>query len=469
MMDIIDIRNDFINGKLDLVSYYEELIEKIESKRELNIFTDFSKESIRQRVKFLSEKLKNGEKLGSLFGISISVKDNIMVKGYKNTCGSKVLENYKPIFNATIIDRILEQDAVIVGKVNMDEFAMGGSSETSYFGVTKNPLDNSLIPGGSSSGSAACVSAELSLISLGSDTGGSVRNPAAFCGCVGYKPTYGAISRYGVVSMANSLDQVGLLSENVESIIPVMNVIGGYDEYDTTSMREKVNYKLDENFSMKGLKIAVVSGLEEYETDEKVLKDYNRAIENLKKLGAEVETVKFKNIKYSPNVYNVIMSTEVSSNMSRFDGIRFGYNTDNYNSTKELFINTRTEGFGEEIHRRIALGTYYLSKSTNQELYKKSLKVRDLIVKEVRGILSKFDFIMTPTTTCLPPKIGESKKNALSSYAGDTFNTPVNFGGFCAISIPVNPKQIGGSVQFIGERFDDERLLNVGTLFERGL
>jgi hypothetical protein len=468
-MDILSIRNDFINGKVDLEAFYEDVIKKVKDNEDLNIFIDFSAENIRQRVKYLKEKLKNKEKLGSLFGISVSVKDNILVKGYTNTCASKMLKDFRPIYNATIIDRILKEDAIILGKVNMDEFAMGASSETSYFGVTKNPLDKTLIPGGSSSGSAASISADIAMISLGSDTGGSVRNPSAFCSCVGYKPTYGAISRYGVVSMANSLDQVGILSNDVKSIFPVMNVISGLDTMDPTSMRDNFNLKCDENFSLKKIKIATVSNLQMYNTNEVVLNDYKKAIENLKKLGAKVEVVNFDYIKYSTNVYNVIMSCEVSSNMSRFDGIRYGYRTENYNSTKELFTNTRSEGFGEEVKRRIAMGTFYLASSNNQKLYKKGLKVRDLISKEVNKVLLEYDFILTPTATNLPPKIAEGKDDALSCYASDTFNVPVNFAGLCAISVPINKKKIGGSVQFIAKRFDDERLLNVSNIFQRGL
>ena len=468
-MDILSIREDFVSGKVDLFSFYHDVIKRIEDKKDLNIFLDFSKEKVMERVNFLNEKLKNGENLGSLFGISVSVKDNILVKGYKNTCGSKILENFSPIFNATIIDRLLEEDAVILGKVNMDEFAMGGSGETSYFGATKNPLDESLIPGGSSSGSASSVSADLSMISLGSDTGGSVRNPASFCACVGYKPTYGMISRYGVVSMASSLDQVGILSNDVKSILPIINVIGGFDEMDAVTMRDAVNFKEDSEFSLNGIKIATVSNLEQYELDEVVLNDYKKAIENLKNQGAIIEEVDFKYIKHSTNVYNVVMSSEVSSNMSRFDGIRYGYRTENYESTRELFTNTRSEGFGEEVKRRIAMGTFYLASSNNQALYKKGLEVRELISKEVNEVLSNYDFILTPTTTCLPRKIGDEKENALSAYAGDTFNVPVNFAGLPAISVPLNLKKIGGSVQFIGKRFDDEKLLNLAMNFERGL
>lgn len=468
-MDILSIREDFISGKVDLVSFYDDVIKRIEDKKDLNIFLDFSKEKVMERVNFLNEKLKNGEKLGSLFGISISIKDNILVKGYKNTCGSKILENFSPIFNATIIDRLLEEDAVILGKVNMDEFAMGGSGETSYFGATKNPLDESLIPGGSSSGSASSVSADLAMISLGSDTGGSVRNPASFCACVGYKPTYGMISRYGVVSMASSLDQVGILSNDVKSILPIINVIGGFDEMDAVTMRDAVNFKEDSEFSLNGIKIATVSNLEQYKLDEVVLNDYKKATENLKNQGAIIEEVDFKYIKHSTNVYNVVMSSEVSSNMSRFDGIRYGYRTENYESTRELFTNTRSEGFGEEVKRRIAMGTFYLASSNNQALYKKGLEVRELISKEVNEVLSNYDFILTPTTTCLPRKIGDEKENALSAYAGDTFNVPVNFAGLPAISVPLNLKKIGGSVQFIGKRFDDEKLLNLAMNFERGL
>ena len=468
-MDILSIREDFVSGKVDLFSFYDDVIKRIEDKKDLNIFLDFSKEKVMERVNFLNEKLKNGEKLGSLFGISVSVKDNILVKGYKNTCGSKILENFSPIFNATIIDRLLEEDAVILGKVNMDEFAMGGSGETSYFGATKNPLDESLIPGGSSSGSASSVSADLAMISLGSDTGGSVRNPASFCACVGYKPTYGMISRYGVVSMASSLDQVGILSNDVKSILPIINVIGGFDEMDAVTMRDAVNFKEDSEFSLNGIKIATVSNLEQYKLDEVVLNDYKKATENLKNQGAIIEEVDFKYIKHSTNVYNVVMSSEVSSNMSRFDGIRYGYRTENYESTRELFTNTRSEGFGEEVKRRIAMGTFYLASSNNQVLYKKGLEVRDLISKEVNEVLSNYDFILTPTTTCLPRKIGDEKDNALSAYAGDTFNVPVNFAGLPAISVPLNLKKIGGSVQFIGKRFDDEKLLNLAMNFERGL
>ena len=444
-MDILSIREDFISGKVDLISFYTDVIKRIEDKKDLNIFLDFSKEKIMERVEFLNNKLKNKEKLGSLFGVSVSVKDNILVKGYKSTCGSKILENYYPIFNATIIDRLLEEDAVILGKVNMDEFAMGGSGETSYFGATKNPLDESLIPGGSSSGSASSVSADLAMISLGSDTGGSVRNPA-------------------VVSMASSLDQVGILSNDVKSILPVLNTIGGLDKMDAVTMRDAVDIKEDKDFTLKGIKIAIVSNIESYEIDEIILKDYKKAIENLKNQGAIIEEVDFKYIKHSTNVYNVVMSSEVSSNMSRY-----GYRTENYDSTRELFTNTRSEGFGEEVQRRIAMGTFYLASSNNQILYKKGLEVRDLISKEVNKVLSEYDFILTPTTTCLPSKIGAEKDNALKSYAGDTFNVPVNFAGLPAISIPLNLKKIGGSVQFIGKRFDDERLLNLAMNFERGL
>lgn len=468
-MNILDIRNDFINGKVDLENFYELIIKKIQDNKDLNIFIDFSEEKVRERIKFLKEKLKNKQKLGSLFGISVSVKDNILVKGYLNTCGSKMLKDFKPIYNATIIDKLLQEDAVILGKVNMDEFAMGSSSETSYFGITKNPLDKNLIPGGSSSGSAASVSSDIAMISLGSDTGGSVRNPAAYCGCVGYKPTYGMISRYGVVSMANSLDQVGILSNDVYSIIPIMNTIGGIDKMDPTSMRKELKLIFEEEFSLKGIKIATVSNLENYNINEVVFRDYNLAIDKLKQLGAEIENVDFEYIKYSTNVYNVIMSSEVSSNMSRFDGIRYGYRADKYNSTKDLFINTRSCGFGEEVKRRIALGTFYLASENNQELYKKGLKVRDLISKEVNSVLSKYDFILTPTVTCLPPRIGEGIDDALSCYAADTFNVPVNFAGLCSISVPVNSKKIGGSIQFIGKRFDDQRLLNLASAFERGM
>ncbi|WP_099203080.1 Asp-tRNA(Asn)/Glu-tRNA(Gln) amidotransferase subunit GatA [Miniphocaeibacter massiliensis] len=464
-MSIKKLREDFVSGKLDLENYYNELIKKIESKKDLNIFISFNKEDIYIQINNLKEKAKN-KKFGKLFGVPVTLKDNISYDRLKMTCGSKALEDFNPVFNATVTKKLLEEDAIILGKTNMDEFAMGSSSETSYFGVTKNPLDTNLIPGGSSSGSAASIAAEICPISLGSDTGGSVRQPASYCNVYGYMPSYGTISRYGVVSMSNTLDQVGILANSVEDILYTTNLLGGYDKNDMTStLNENINFKLDDSFNLKNKKIGVIN-LDSFELEKEVCDDYNKAVDNIKKLGADIIELDFKYLKHSTSIYSVVMSTEVSSNMSRFDGIRYGYLTDNYSTTEDLYINTRSESFGEETQRRIAMGTLFLAAENDQKLYKQGLKVRQLMSKEFDKKFEEVDFILTPTTTNLPYEIGSRKEDPLATYDSGTFNVPVNLCGLCCISIPVR-KGISGSIQFIGKRYDDENILNAAYCYER--
>ncbi|HHX69913.1 MAG: Asp-tRNA(Asn)/Glu-tRNA(Gln) amidotransferase subunit GatA [Miniphocaeibacter sp.] len=464
-MNINELRSSFISGKLDLRKFYSELIETIESKKDLNIFISFNKDDIFRQIENI-EKKNNNNSHGALFGIPVTLKDNISYDKLKMTCGSKMLENFEPIFNATVVDKLIKEDAIIIGKVNMDEFAMGSSSETSYFGPTKNPIDNTLIPGGSSSGSAASVAAEMALISLGSDSGGSVRQPASYCNIYGYMPSYGTISRYGVASMANTLDQVGILSNCVEDIVTTTNIIGGYDNKDMNStLNEKVNFQINEDYNFKGKKIGVID-LDKFEIEETVKEDYELAVSKIKSLGAEIIELDFKYLKYSTSVYSVVMSSEVSSNMSRFDGIRYGYLTDEYETTDDLYINTRSEGFGEETQRRIAMGTLFLAAENNQKLYKQGQKVRKLMSDEFNTQFEKVDIILTPTTTNLPYELGSRVEDPLSVYDSGTFNVPVNLCGLCCISIPVR-KGISGSIQFIGKRYEDEEILNAAYYYER--
>lgn len=463
-MNIEELISKFKTGEISVTEYTKETLAKIKV-NEYNAYISYNEEDSIKRAEFLEEKLKNGEKLGRLFGLPISVKDNISYKNMRMTCGSKMLEDFTPVYNATVVNNLLNEDAIIIAKTNMDEFAMGASSRTSYFGIVKNNLDTERIAGGSSSGSAVSVSNGDVLVSLGTDTGGSVRGPASYTNILGYKPTYSLMSRYGVVSMANTLDQVSLFAKNIEDMRLLASITSSCDSNDMTSILEEYEF-IDENYDFSGKKIGVIStDTDIYEGIEDTVKnDYKSALESLEKLGAEIHTVDFKYAKFANPVYNVVMSSEVSSNMSRFDGIRFGHQTENYDNLDDLFIKSRSEGFGEEVQRRIALGTMYLSASDNQRIYKKGLQLRTLIKKELENLLKEYDLIITPTTTNLPTKITENKDNPLSDFKADGFNVIVNLAGMCGISVPVR-SGLSGSVQFIGNRFDDNKILNAAQRF----
>lgn len=463
-MNIEELVSKFKTGEISVTEYTKETLAKIKA-NEYNAYISYNEEDSIKRAELLEEKLKNGEKLGKLFGLPISVKDNISYKNMRMTCGSKMLEDFTPVYNATVVNNLLNEDAIIIAKTNMDEFAMGASSRTSYFGIVKNNLDTERIAGGSSSGSAVSVSDGDVLVSLGTDTGGSVRGPASYTNILGYKPTYSLMSRYGVVSMANTLDQVSLFSNNIEDMRLLASITSSCDSNDMTSILEEYEF-IDENYDFSGKKIGVISTETDiYEGIEDTVKnDYKSALERLEKLGAEIHTVDFKYAKFANPVYNVVMSSEVSSNMSRFDGIRFGHQTENYDNLDDLFIKSRSEGFGEEVQRRIALGTMYLSASDNQRIYKKGLQLRTLIKKELENLLKEYDLIITPTTTNLPTKITENKDNPLSDFKADGFNVIVNLAGMCGISVPVR-SGLSGSIQFIGNRFDDNKILNAAQRF----
>ncbi|MDU3153282.1 MAG: Asp-tRNA(Asn)/Glu-tRNA(Gln) amidotransferase subunit GatA [Anaerococcus hydrogenalis] len=443
----------------------KKVLEKIKNDK-YNAYISINEEDSLERAKYLDKKLKNNEELGSLFGIPVSIKDNISYKNMKMTCGSKMLEDFNPVFNAKVVENLLNEDAIIIAKTNMDEFAMGGSGETSYFGPIKNPLDETLIPGGSSSGSAVSVAKEDVLVSLGTDTGGSVRQPASYCNIIGYKPTYSLMSRSGVVSMANSLDQVSLFAKNVSDLRQLASATQSPDKFDMTASLEDYNYE-KENYDFSGKKIAVIKNDNNvYNLDKEVEDDYKKAIEILKEMGAEIYPIDLKYSKYANEVYNVVMSSEVSSNLSRFDGIRFGHQTDEYKNVEELFIKNRSEGFGENVQRRIALGTMYLSSEDDQRIYKQGLKLRTLIVEEFKEIFKNYDLLITPTTVDLPSKLGIYVDDPLKDFTSDIFNVCVNLTGSCGVSIPVR-KGISGSIQIIGDRFKDNDIINACETFER--
>lgn len=464
-MDIKETINKFKNNEISVFENTKKVLEKIKNDK-YNAYISINEEDSLERAKYLDEKLKNNEGLGSLFGIPVSVKDNIFYKNMKMTCGSKMLEDFNPVFNAKVVENLLNEDAIIIAKTNMDEFAMGGSGETSYFGPIKNPLDETLIPGGSSSGSAVSVAKEDVLVSLGTDTGGSVRQPASYCNIIGYKPTYSLMSRSGVVSMANSLDQVSLFAKNVSDLRQLASATQSPDKFDMTASVEDYNYE-KENYDFSGKKIAVIKNDNNvYNLDKEVEDDYKKAIEILKEMGAEIYPIDLKYSKYANEVYNVVMSSEVSSNLSRFDGIRFGHQTDEYKNVEELFIKNRSEGFGENVQRRIALGTMYLSSEDDQRIYKQGLKLRTLIVKEFKEIFKNYDLLITPTTVDLPSKLGIYVDDPLKDFTSDIFNVCVNLTGSCGVSIPVR-KGISGSIQIIGDRFKDNDIINACETFER--
>lgn len=464
-MDIKETINKFKNNEISVFENTKKVLEKIKNDK-YNAYISINEEDSLERAKYLDKKLKNNEELGSLFGIPVSVKDNISYKNMKMTCGSKMLEDFNPVFNARVVENLLNEDAIIIAKTNMDEFAMGGSGETSYFGPIKNPLDETLIPGGSSSGSAVSVAKEDVLVSLGTDTGGSVRQPASYCNIIGYKPTYSLMSRSGVVSMANSLDQVSLFAKNVSDLRQLASATQSPDKFDMTASLEDYNYE-KENYDFSGKKIAVIKNDNNvYNLDKEVEDDYKKAIEILKEMGAEIYPSNLKYSKYANEVYNVVMSSEVSSNLSRFDGIRFGHQTDEYKNVEELFIKNRSEGFGENVQRRIALGTMYLSSEDDQRIYKQGLKLRTLIVEEFKEIFKNYDLLITPTTVDLPSKLGIYVDDPLKDFTSDIFNVCVNLTGSCGVSIPVR-KGISGSIQIIGDRFKDKDIINACETFER--
>lgn len=456
--EIIDYRKKIENGEKveDVVrGVYERIGDD-----PYGVFISLNKDAALARAGELDKKEK--DKRGRLFGLPILVKDNILTEGLRTTCASKMLEDYIPSYSASLVKRLEEEDAVIIGKTNMDEFAMGSNSESSYFHPTKNPIDPSLSPGGSSSGSGTGQRLGYAFVSIGTDTGGSVRQPASFSSIIGYKPSYGLISRYGVVSMANTLDQVGIFSNNIIDLVSVLNVIGGYDELDDTSIRRGVDFKLEKFDDLNGIRVGIVK--EEDYWDEKVKEDYRRAIEIFRKLGCEVSETSFKNKKYFSPAYSVISTSEASSNLSRFDGIRYGYLAEDYDDLNDLYKKTRSIGFGEEVQRRIAMGMYYLGSSFDRKIYEKALTARKLIVDELEKSFESFDIILSPSATSLPEKQFSNTLGTVGNFTQGDYHVLANLIGSPAISLPMN-EGIGGSVQLIAKKFDDQKLLSIANRF----
>ena len=451
----------------DLVKSFFKRIDEVEDKVQSFLLVD--KEKALETAKEIDEKLDNGEKLGDLAGIPVAIKDNISTKDIKTTCGSNILKDYIPPYDATVIEKLKNQGAVIIGKTNMDEFAMGSSTENSAFHTTRNPWDLDRVPGGSSGGSAAAVASFEAPYSLGSETGGSVRQPASFCGIVGLKPTYGLISRYGLVAFASSLDQIGPFTRDVEDCAIVMNTIMGYDNRDSTSYEcQKKDYTKNLKKDIKGLKVGVPKEYLEDGIDKEVRYKVLKAIDTMKKLGAEVEEVSLPHTEYGLATYYILAPAEASSNLARFDGIRYGDRVEEYDSVDDLFIKTRSEGFGEEVKRRIMMGTYSLSSGYYDAYYNKAQKVRTLIKQDYEKAFEKYDVIIGPTTPNTAFEIGERDNDPISMYLSDILTVSANIVGVPAMSIPcglVDGLPVG--LQIIGNYFDEEKILNVAYNLEK--
>jgi len=474
-MSLFDHKLSTIHEKLhnkeisvsDLVDESYRRIHEVEDK--VQAFLTLNEEQARNRAKLLDEKLNADTRKGLLFGIPIAVKDNIVTKGIRTTCASKILENFDPIYDATVVEKLNEADAITIGKANMDEFAMGSSTENSGFKITRNPWNLETVPGGSSGGSAAAVAAGQVPFALGSDTGGSIRQPAAFCGVVGLKPTYGRVSRFGLVAFASSLDQIGPITRTVEDSAYLLEAISGLDPKDSTSADIQVpNYAQSLTGDVKGLKIAVPKEYLGEGVSEEVRESVIAALKVLEGLGATWEEVSLPHSKYGVATYYLIASSEASANLARFDGVRYGFRTNNADNLIDMYKKTRAEGFGDEVKRRIMLGTFALSSGYYDAYYKKAQQVRTLIKSDFDQIFEKYDVIIGPTTPTPAFKIGEKMSDPLTMYANDILTIPVNLAGVPGLSVPCgfsNGLPIG--LQIIGKHFDEATVLRVGHAFEQ--
>ena len=403
-------------------------------------------------------------------GIPIGIKDNINIKGTKTTCSSKMLENFVSPYNATVIDNMNKENMIFLGKMNMDEFAMGGSTEYSAFKKTRNPWNLNKVPGGSSGGSAAAVSANMVPWALGSDTGGSIRQPSSFCGTVGLKPTYGLVSRYGIVAFASSLDQIGPITKDVEDCTMLLNIIAGHDEKDSTSAPiEKKDYTKALIKDVKGLKIGVPKEYFGEGINEEVKSKIWEAIKKYEEMGATIEECSLDIAKESLATYYIIACAEASSNLGRFDGIRYGYRTKNFETLEDIYRNSRSEGFGEEVKRRIILGTYVLSAGYYDAYYKKAQKVRTVIRNKFQELFEKYDVLITPTSPVTAFGIGEKSNNPLEMYLADICTITINVAGVPAMSIPCGVDKNGMPIgmQLIGKHFDEETLIRAAYTYEQ--
>ena len=466
--DITLINKLLKDKKITPTDLVNEALDQIEKNKELNAYITLNKEDALKQAKELEDK----EVDNILFGLPIAVKDNIVTKGLRTTCASHMLDNFIPIYNATVVEKIKSKHMIIIGKTNMDEFAMGSSSRTSYFGAPKNPWNHKKISGGSSGGSATTIASRDGPFALGSDTGGSIRQPASYTGIVGMKPTYGRISRYGLIAFASSLDQIGPMTKNVYENAVLLNALQGKDEKDLTSVN-----KDEEDFTrligqdIKGMKIAVPNYFMSDIVSDEIKNKIKEIIELLKSSGAEVDYIDIKYIENAVTLYQIIAMGEASSNLARFDGIRYGHSTENPKNIDDLYLDTRKEGFGEEVKRRIMVGSYLLSGENAKIYYDKALSIRDDIRKEFLNCFKKYDLIIGPTTTTTAYELTDPMDDPSKSFMDDVLVIPVNMAGLPGLNLPVgfDKDNMPIGMQIIGNSFDEARIYQLASFLEKKL
>ncbi len=467
-LSIKEINKLLVDKKIKPIDLVLEAFNRIESNSELNCFITLNKEEALKKAK----ELENIDVDNLFFGIPIAVKDNICTEGLRTTCASKMLENFVPIYNATVVDIINDKHMIIIGKTNMDEFAMGSCSKTSYFGAPHNPWNKEKITGGSSGGSAACVSSRLVPLAIGSDTGGSIRQPAAHCGIVGMKPTYGRISRFGLIAFGSSLDQIGPMTRNVVENAELLNILVGKDEKDLTSAnKEKEDFTRLIGKNIKGMKIAVPKYFVSDIVSKDVLNKFNDIIELLKKSGCSVDYIDIDYIENAVTLYQIIAMGEASGNLARFDGVKYGYSYENPKDLEELYTKTRQIGFGDEVKRRIMVGSYILSGENAKVYYDKAMSIRDDIRKSFKKAFKKYDLILGPTTTDSAYDISIESADPSKSFMDDILVIPVNMAGLPGMNIPMgfSKDNLPVGLHIIGDSFEEAKMYQLASFLEKKL
>ena len=470
-MTALELAAKIRQREVSVLDGVKEVFDQIESKEDkVHAYLDMYKKEAYARAKEVEKGIQDGTYTGPLAGVPIAVKDNICIKGKKTTCASKILENFVPQYNAEVIDRLEKAGMIIIGKTNMDEFAMGSTTETSAYGVTRNPWNLEHVPGGSSGGSCAAVAAGETFMALGSDTGGSIRQPSSFCGVTGIKPTYGTVSRYGLVAYASSLDQIGPVGKNVADCAALLEVISGHDPKDSTSLdRTDLTFSRSvEEKKLLGMKFGVPKEFLARGLDPEVKESFMNTLKTLTEQGAIVEFFSVKTMEYMIPAYYIIASAEASSNLERFDGVKYGYRVAEYEGLHDMYKKTRTEGFGEEVKRRIMLGSFVLSSGYYDAYYLKALRTKALIKREFDHAFEKYDVILAPAAPYTAPKIGESLQDPLAMYLGDIYTVAVNLCGLPGITVPCGQDKAGMpiGIQMIGDCFGEHKILRAAAAYE---
>lgn len=475
-MDILDLTavrlsEKIKGGELSAVEATKAVLGQISSVEDhYHCYVTVEEEKALRQAEQVQEKIKAGGLSGPLAGVPVAIKDNICTEGMRTTCSSRILYNFIPTYTATAAKALKEAGAIILGKANMDEFAMGSTTETSYYGVTKNPWNPEHVPGGSSGGSCAAVAAREAFCALGSDTGGSIRQPSSFCGVTGLKPTYGTVSRYGLIAYGSSLDQIGPVAKDVADCAALLEVLAVHDPKDSTSVRrEETDFTAALVQDVKGMRIGIPKDYMGEGLDPQVREAVEQAAKVLEEQGAIVEGFDLSLVEYAIPAYYVIASAEASSNLSRFDGVKYGYRTEDYEGLHNMYKKTRSEGFGEEVKRRIMLGSFVLSSGYYDAYYLKALRTKALIKQAFDRAFEKYDVILGPTAPTTAPRLGESLKDPLQMYLGDIYTVSVNLAGLPGMSVPygIDDKGLPIGVQFIGDAFQENKVIRAGYALEQ--